>query len=445
MSANPEQEYFCDGISESIINALTNIKNLQVVARTSAFSFKGKEQDVRDIGKRLNVNTVLEGSVQKADNRIRITAQLINVEDGYHLWSERFDGELKDIFDIQDEISLALVEKLKPKLLRGVEARLVKRHTDSLEAYNLYLKGLYFWNKRTGEGMKKGMEYFKQAIENDPTYALAYVGLADCYSALGFWGFLPAKDAFPKAKALSSKSLEMDDTLAEAYASLGLINTCYDWDWPSVERRYSKAFELNPGYAHAHYTYALYLAAIERFTEAFKEIQIAIQLDPLSLSINSGFGCILYFQRQYDQAIEQLQKTLEMDPDFGFGHFFIGRAYAMTGKYVEAIAAFQKGSNAGLSYAIGYLGYVYAILGEKDKVEELLHELEGLSKKRYVSPLARVMIYIGLAEYDKAFELLERSYEDREAPFLFSKVYPEFDSIRPDPRFKALLKKMKLE
>lgn len=447
MSPQKDQDYFCDGMAESLINALTNIKDLQVVARTSAFSFKGKEQDVREIGEKLNVNTVLEGSVQKADNWIRITAQLINVEDGYHLWSERFDRELDDVFAIQDEISLAVVDKLKVKLLREEKARLVKRHTENLEAYNLYLKGLYFWNKRTGEGMAIGMKYFQQAIKNDPAYALAYTGLADSFNLMGFYCFLPPKDAFLEARTLAKKALEIDDTLAEAHGSRAFNNFIYERDWPAAESGFKRAIELNPGYAMVRSWYAIFLMAMGRHDEALREIRQAQRLDPLTIIINANVGAIFLYQRHYDKAIEQLQKTLEMDPNFVLAHYNLGKAYVMKGMYEEAIEAFQKTRELGLIWGTGFLGYVYALSGEKEKAKDLLHELEELSKKRYVSPASEAFIYHGLREMDKTFEWYEKAYEELDPAMLFYKVCPAVDSLglSADPRYIALLKKMGLD
>lgn len=293
--------------------------------------------------------------------------------------------------------------------------------------------------------MSKGMEYFEQAIENDPTYAQAYAGLANSYHLLGFWGFLHSKVAFPKAKALAEKALEMEDTLAEAHASLAWINLVYDWDWPAAERGFKRAIEINPGYATAHQWYAICLTAMERHDEAIKEIQLAQQLDPLSLIINANAGVIFYLQRKYDRAIEQLQKTLEMNPNFSPALSYIGRPYAMKGMYEEAIAAFQKYRKIGSLYAVGWLGYAYAMSGERDKSENLIHELERMSKKRYVPPLAIARIYVGLAENDKAFEWFEKVYEERDPTIFLFKVYPDLDSIRSDPRYKTMLKKMGLE
>ncbi len=445
LSPQKDQDYFCCGLAETLINALSNIKDLRVVARTSAFSFKGKDVDIREVGKKLNVNTILEGSIQKADKRVRITAQLINVEDGYHIWSDRYDRELDDIFAIQDEIGLAIVENLKGKLLVKEKEKLLKRHTDNPEAFSLYLKGLYFWNKRTAEGMKKGMEYFQQAIESDPTYALAYSGLADSYSILGFWCFLPPKDSFPKAKVLVEKALEIDENLAEAHASLAWVQFSYDWDWASAESEFKKAIKLNPGYAMARHWFGAYLSAMGRHDEALKEMKRAHELDPLSLMINNNIGLIYYHQRLFDKAIEQTQKTIEMDQTFSQAHYQIAKAYGMKEMYKEAIAAGRKASDLGLPWGFAVLGWAYALSGDRDKAEELMQELEEVSKKRYVPLSSFSWTYLGLGDKDRFFELYDKACEERDPALPWFKVSPECDVVRSDPRFTELLKKMNME
>jgi len=454
LSADKEQEYFCDGMAEEIINALTQVEGLHVVARTSAFSFRGKQLDIREIGRRLNVGAVLEGSVRRAGARLRITAQLVNVADGYDLWSERYDrdiGELccpEDIFGIQDEISLAIVDKLKVKLLGKERAKLVKRHTEDLVAYDLYLKGRYLWNKRTEEGYQKSLEYFQQAIERDPTYALAYAGIADCYDLLGWYDYLPPKEAFPRAKAAAEKALEMDETLAEAKASLGWISVNYDWDWLTAESKYKRAIELNPSYATAHQWYAEYLSYMGKHDESIAEAKRAQELDPLSIIINNDLGQVFYYARQYDRAIEQLQKTLELDPNFIVAHFFLAFLYAQKAMYGKAIAEVQKAmdlSGGGDSLIVAQLGTIYSCSGRRDEAKKVLDELHGLSKKRYVSPFYIALIYMGLGQNDQAFEWLEKAYEERDHWLETLKVHPMLDSLRSDPRFTKLLKKMRLE
>ncbi|MGB7063270.1 MAG: protein kinase [Candidatus Zixiibacteriota bacterium] len=446
LSADKEQEYFCDGMAEDIINALTHIEGLRVVARTSAFAFKSKHEDIREIGRKLNVETLLEGSVRKAGSRLRITAQLVNVTDGYHLWSERYDREMEDVFAIQDEISLAIVNKLK--LLVGEKAKLVRRHTDDLEAYNLYLKGRWFWNRRTEAGLKKAIEYLKQAIGKDPSYVLPYTGLADCYNILGWYGYLPPKKAFPRAKAAAEKSLEMDDTLAEAHTSLATVREFYDWDWLAAEREYKRAIERNPSYAPAHHRYAEYLSYMGRHEESIAEVKRATELDPLSLIINAVVGEVYYFARQYDQAIEASQRVIEMDPSFVVAHFLLAFPYAQKAMYDEAIAEAQKAMDlAGgrIPLFVAQLGTIYSYSGKRDEAEKVLDQLHELSKQRYVSPFYIALIYVGIGQKDQAFEWLEKAYDEHDHALETLKVDPMLDSVRSDPRFTELLKRMGLE
>ena len=448
LSPEKDQEYFCDGMAEELINALTKIVKLQVASRTSSFQFKEKGYDIHDVGKKLKVKTVLEGSIRKAGNHLRITAQLVNIDDGYHLWSEKFDRKMEDIFAIQDEISLAIVDKLKLKLLKEEKEKLIMRYTDDMEAYDLYLKGRYFWNRRYKGGLQKGLEYFNQTIKKDPSYAPAYAGIADSLSILGLFGWLPPKEAFPKAKATALKAIEIDDMLAEAYSSLGWINMLYDWNWTAAEKAFKRALEIDPDYAIGQLWYALYLLYMGRFEEGTSTIMKALEIEPLSLLINGNLGATFYFKKEYDKAIEQLLKTLEMDPNYLLSYWFLSGGYAGKGMWKEAIAAIEKA--VALSeespFFIGYLGWGYAISGKKAKARRTLNQLEELSKEKYVSPYYRALVYLGLGEKDRFFGYLEKAYEARE-PLLVTtmKAAPYFDSVRSDPKFKALLKKMGLE
>lgn len=447
LSQEKDLEYFCDGIAEELINALTKIKRLQVASRTSSFQFKAAGYDISEIGKKLNVQTVLEGSLRKAGNRIRITAQLVNVADGYHLWSEKYDREMADIFAIQDEISLAIVEKLKVQLLREEKEALVKRHTDNIEAYHMYLKGRYFWNKRYEGGLQRSLEFFNQAIAIDPAYALAYAGIADSYNLLGLYSWLPPREAYCRAKTASEKALEIDDMLGEAHASLGWIRCFYDWDWSAAESEFKRALDLNPNYATAHEWYALFLAIKQRFDEAVKEIKRAQELDPLSLIVNAIEGVILYLAREYDKALGQLRETLEMDPTFSVAQLYLGEVYFSQAMWEEAIEAFQKGValSPESTFAVGSLGSAYGMSGQKDDALKMMHRLDELEKDRYVSPLYRAMISLGLGEKDQSFDYLEEAYLERESYLTFLKVWPHFDNLRSFPRFAALLEKIDLE
>jgi TolB-like protein/lipoprotein NlpI len=447
ISSEEGQDYFCDGMTEEIINALSHIRELRVVARTSAFAFKGKEIDIREVGEKLNVDAVLEGSVRKAGDRLRITAQLINVADGYHLWSERFDREMKDVFDIQDEVTLEIVDKLKIELLGKEREQVLKRYTDNLEAHNLLLKGWYFWAKRTKEGMKKGLDCINQALAIDPAYALAYAQLAFNFFSLGWLGSSRPSEAISKAKVAAQKALEIDSSLPQAYAALGFISLFYDWDWTAAENGFKKALSLNPGLDNANFGYACFLASLGRHKESVLALKKAVEFDPLSLRMNAELGFCFRLARRYDEAQEQLKKTIEMDPNFGLAHDYMGILYNDKGMYKEAIPEIQQAIEltGGFSGSFGHLGYAYAMLGQKDEAEKILRGLEERSKEEYIAPTAMWLIHYGLGDIDKSFECLEKAIEERDPNLSLMKVLPEFDIVRSDPRFKAFLKKMNLD
>ena len=445
LSQQKDQEYFCDGLSEEIINALTKIKDLRVVARTSAFSFKGEKMDVRDIGKKLNVETVLEGSVRKAGNRLRITSQLINVADGYHLWSEKYDRDLEDIFAIQDEVTLAIVDRLKVKLVGGEKAELTKRHTEDLEAYNLYLKGRHLLREMTKESVQKSLESFQQAIERDPNYAMAHIGIASYYNNLGFYHFLPPKAAFPKAKEAAEKALAIDDNLAEGHAALGFFKMLYEWDWEGAEREYRRAIELNPSHATGHNLYAHYLMIMGRTEEAMVESRHAQELNPLSRNVALMRANILWGARQYDQSIAEFKKLLEVNPTFYVAHYWLAFPYALKGMRDEAIATVERAmamSRGGAPLMWMAFGFIHSFAGKRDEAEKALHKMREQSKQTYVAPWMMAIVYAGFGEKDKAFELLEKSYKERDHWMTYLKASPAVDNLRSDPRFKVLLKKM---
>ena len=448
LSPHKDQEFFCDGLADELINRLTRIENLKVPARTSAFSFKGKESDIQEIGKQLNVEMVLEGSLRKAGTKLRITVQLVDVSDGYPIWSERYERDEQDIFVLQDEISLAIVDNLKLKLLSEERVELIKRHTDNLEAYNLYLKGRYHWNKRTKEGIIKSIEYLKQVIEIDPTYSLAYSGLADSYIVFGEWSFFPPKEVFPKAKTVALRALEINKELAEAHTALAAIKRDYEWDWSGAEIEYRRAIELNPNYATAHQWYAEYLTIMGRFDEAIKEIKRAQELDPLSLIITSIAGGIVYYNaRMYDKGVEQCLKVLDLDSEYAPAHLYLGWNYKQKEMYEESIAELEKARELSKArpFSEGDLAHAYALADQESKSQLILQDLKKRADKEFVNPFTIAIIYIGLGDRTKAFEWLDKAYDNRSYKLLFLKVDPIFDRLRSDPRFKALLKKMNLE
>jgi len=446
MSADKENEYFCDGLSEELINALSNIRELRVVARTSAFAFKGKEMDIREVGEKLNVGTVLEGSVRKSGQRLRITAQLVNVQNGYHLWSGQFDRDMKDIFDIQEEISLTIVDHLKLNLLKGEKEKILKRHTEDHVAYDYHLKGRYFWNRRYEKGMQRGLQYFEQAIEKDPGYALPHVGIADAFGTLGLFSFMPPHQAYSRARAAAKKALEIDPELAEVYTSLGWIAMWYDWDWPAAERHFLKAIQMKPDYALAHQWYGNFLWCMGRFDESIREKQKARELEPLEPINPTQVGLALHMARRFDESIGELRKVIESDPEFSIAYWFQSFNFMAKEMWAEAIATLQKfvELSAESIIALSTLGLAYGSAGMKDEARKILERLGELSKDRYVGSLWRAIVWLGLGENNKALENLEKAYPERESIMAGLKVWPLFDSLRPEPRFQALLKKMKL-
>jgi serine/threonine protein kinase/tetratricopeptide (TPR) repeat protein len=447
LSPEKGHEYLCEGIPETLINALNRIEGLWVPARASAFSFKGKEYNLSDIGQKLNVETVLEGSVLVIGDNLRITPRLSHVKNGSQIWSDIYNKKLTDLFTIQDEIAQEIVKALKIKLLGEKEVQIVKRYTENPEAYNFYLKGRFFWNKRTEEEVRKGIESFERAIEKDPSYAAAYAGLADCYNIFGFYGIQPPKDAFPKAKAAAQKALEIDQSLAEAHTSLAHAKLYYDWDWPDAEKEFKLSLQLNASYPMTPHWYAEYLAAMGRLDEAVTEKKKAGQLDPLSMIINTTIGWMYYFGHKYDQAIEQIKKALEIDPDFVPAHYWLGQAYLLKGSFPEAIPEFQKAMtlSKGSAYTMAGLAHAYAVSGQIAEAKNLLDRLIELAKMKYVSTYDVAEVYAGLGKQGLALDWLEKAFEERSRVLVFLKVEPNVDGLHAEPRFKAILKKMRLE
>jgi len=447
VSGEQDNESFSDGLSEELNNALTNISDLRVAARTSAFAFKGKEIDIREVGKKLNVGTVLEGSVWKSGQRLRITARLVNVEDGFNIWSGQFDREMKDIFNIQEEISLTIVDQLKLKMLKGEKEKILKRYTEDHEAYELYLKGLSFWKRRYERGLQKSLQYFQLAVEKDPGYALPYVGIADAYGILGVYGFMPPHAAYSRARAAANKALEIDPEMGEAYASLAWTAMWYDRDWAAAESLFLKAIRMKPEYPEAHLWYGNLLVATGRADESVREMRKGKELEPLEPAPPTHVGWALYFARRFDESIEELRNIVASDPEFSLPYMWLSGNFLAKKMWGEAIAAAQKFVELSAESVIGlaFLGMAYGSAGMKDEALKILERLDKLPKDRYVGSLSRAMVWTGLGEKNKALENLEKAYEDRDSSLAFLKVWPIYDSLRSEPRFKDLLKKMKLD
>jgi serine/threonine-protein kinase len=446
MSSDEENEYFSDGMTEELIHALTKVDGLRVASRTSAFAFKGKDADAREIGRKLNVTTLLEGSVRKAGNKLRVAAQLIKVADGYHIWSETFERDLKDVFAVQDDIANRIVETLKLTLL-GERKSLVVPPTVNVEAYNDYLRGRFHWNKRSEEALQRGIGCFGDAVRVDPHFALAYVGLADSYIVLGGYGYLPTRDAYTRAKAEAIKALEIDEDLAEAHTSLAYVRTFYDWDWAAADKAFRRAIELNPHYPTARQWYGQYLASLGRFDEAVATLRRALQLDPLSLPICASMGRALYYARRFDEAISQCRSALEMEPTFALAHAWLGMAYLAKKETPQAMAELEKAVELthGNPVLLAGLGAAYAAAGERTEALKILAALKEEAKRRRVLPVFVAVVHGELGEADEAFRWLDVAYEERSDWLVSLKVSPWFDSLRHDARFDQLLRKMQLE
>lgn len=445
MSSDADNDYFCDGLAEELMNALAKIDDLRVAARTAAFSFRGKSVPMAEIGRTLNVHSILEGSVRRSAGRVRITVQLINSIDGFHLWSERYDRDMKDIFEIQDDITLAVVDALKVKLLGAERKAALKRYTDNSEAYQLYLKGKFAWNKRTSTDLKEAVEFYKQAIEQDPNYALAFSGLAEAYVLFSSDDVAPAKDSMPLAKAAAQRALDIDDSLAEAHSSLGYYLAFYEFDLKSAEGEFRRAIELKPTYAIARQWFAASLTVVKRFDEALVEIKLAEELDPLSPDVGTDHGATLVFARRYEDAIVQLKRTLITDPKFSRAHSYLGWAYGANGKYTEAVAETLIALKLNNSYyAKGYLALWLAKSGDRDGAIKILNELKNAAVEGYVRPSTLAVAHIGLGEKTEALNELEKEVSSRTFNALYLSVLPEVDDLRPEPRFRAMLKQMNL-
>jgi TolB-like protein/Flp pilus assembly protein TadD/tRNA A-37 threonylcarbamoyl transferase component Bud32 len=444
VSGDPNTEYLSDGITDSLINSLSQAPNLRVVPRSVVFRYKGKEIDAQKAGKDLNVRAVLAGRVVQRGDTLSIQTELVDVSKVSQLWGEQYNRKLADIFVVQEEIAKEISEKLRLRLTGEQKKRLTRRYTENTEAYQLYLRGRYHWNQRTNEGLKKSVEEFQQAIEIDPNYALAWAGLAQSYPLFSFYSMLAAKEALPRAKSAATRALEIDDTLAEAHTALAYVMHYYDWDWVGAEREYKRAIALNPNHATAHHWYGLSLAMLGRKQEAVTEAKRARELDPLSLILNNLFGRMCFWARDYDQALEHYRKTLELDPNFRTAQREIGEVYAAKGMYEEAVASFQKALSLAKddTHVMALLGFTYASAGKKNDARTMLDELRKLSKQRYVSPYDMAIAHAGLGEKDQVFAWLGKAMEDRDNWVVQLKVDPTFDSMRSDPRFQNLLRRM---
>jgi len=444
LSPQKDQEYFCDGMSEEIINVLAQVEELKVIARTSSFAFKGKNEDVREIGKKLNVEALLEGSIRKEGNRLRITAQLIRVSDGSHIWANNYDRELESVFEIQDELALAIADNLKVSLLGENKTSIVNRYTENLEAYNLYLLGRYNFGLMTPEGLQNSLIYFEQAIEKDPDFAQAYADMALLYSALSY-GLMPPKEAIPKAEAYANKALELDDKIARAYSLLGDINMNFHWNWEEAERMYKKAIEMNPNNASS---YSILLSYLGRNKEALNMADQAFELDPLSGWIVFSLGWAYYHDKQYEKAIDVFESALAMDPTALMAQYYLGLTYRAKSKMEEAIETHEKlfhlSTNDVRTMAILTISYYEA--GETVKADSLFESLSPRIEDEYVSPALLYLIYKSRGESELAYEWFKQAVSQRDGWVLWVIVDPfERERVPAEPRFQKLLNTIGLD
>lgn len=445
-SPDPENEYFSDGVTEEIINALVRVDGLHVVARTSVFAYKNRSGDVRQIGRELGVATILEGSVRKAENRLRITAQLVATADGYHLWSETYDRELEDVFAIQEEIARSIMETLTPQLAKARDRPLVRRYTEDLEAFQLYLKGRHAWSKRVEEGLRTAVDFFERAIARDPDYARAHAGLADTYALLGIaeYGFMDPRVVMPKAREAALRALDIDGELAEAQTSLAHIAAFFDWDPESAEQGFRRAIELDPGYAFAYHWYACLLSALGRHEEAVEAERKAQKLEPFSAIINKNVGTVLFYAGRQKEALEEYQRALELEPHYPRTLFYLALAHDLRSEFEEAVGWLESAlaQDQSSTVMLAALGYTYALAGRRPEAEEVLTDLERRRTKRYVPAFNLALIHVGLGDLDPAMEWLEQAFEERSSWLLSLRVEPMLEPLREDLRFRKLAERV---
>jgi len=445
LSHEPEQEYFADGMTEELIKSLGKIGALHVTSRTSVMRYKKTDKSLPQVARELNVDGIVEGTVQRSGDRVRITAQLIHAPTDHHLWSESYDRELKDVLALQDEVARAIANEIKITLTPQEQMSLAAVRPVNPGAYEAYLKGRYYWNKRTAEGIKKASDYFQQAINQQPNYGIAYSGLADCNSGLAWHGFASPAEALPRAKAAALKAIEIDPTSGEAHASLALVLS-HQRNWAAAENEFKRALQLSPRYANAHHWYGDYLSVVGRHEEALVEAKRAFELDPLSPMINTWLGLRFYHARQYDEAIEQGRKILEFDPSFAPAHLLLGQAYVQKGLHAQAISELQSATSLSGDSPIymAQVGVAYAAAGKNAEALSVIDQLQKVARQSYVSSYGLAQIYAALGDKQHAMKWLQSAYDERAVWMQYLKVDPVLDSVRSQPRFQNLVRQMGL-
>jgi adenylate cyclase len=445
ISMDPADEYLADGMTEEMISSVSKMKGLRVIARTSVMRYKGTHKPIIEIGRELHVGSVLEGSVRKAGDKIRISVQFVDTLNEEPQWTREYDREIKDVFTIQSDIARHVAEAVRDHLLGGAIEGKERRATSSTEAYINYLRGRQFWNRRTEESLRRAIWFFEDALESDKNYAQAFTGLADSHATLALLEFMSPHETYPKAKEAAERALSLDPQLAEAHTSLGLIKFQYEWDWKGAEAEFREAIRLNPSYAPAHHFFADYLKALGRFEEALEEIEKAQELDPLSLAINTGVGHVLYLSGQYDEAIEQYKKAVELDPSFMLTHVWFGRPYLEKGMFTEAIAELETAVKLSgeSTLALAMLGHGMASAGHRDEAMEILEILKERSRSRYVPSYWIAVIYNGFKDREQVITWMQKAFDERSSWLVWSNVEPRFAWLRDDPDFASLMQAMK--
>jgi TolB-like protein len=446
LSGEPGHEYFADGMTEALITSLAKMKALRVISRTSAMQYKGARRSLPQIALELNVDAVIEGSVLRSGERVRITAQLIHAASDQHLWAESYERDLRDVLSLQSEIARQIAQEVSVILTPEERARLGSARQVNPEAHEYYLKARYYWNKRTEESVKKACSFFHRAIDIDPTYAQGYAGVADCYHILGYYNALPPVEAYPKAKAAAIKALALDSSLAEPHAALGVVKRDFEWDWSGAEQEFQLAIDLNPGYVEAHHWRSTLFKMLGRHAEALEEKKRALAMDPLSVVIRTDLARMFYFSRDYDQSLANYRAVLDMDPNFGSAHLWLAHVYEQKSMFDEAIAALKTGVRLWdhSTFAIAQLGHGYAVAGRTDEAQAVLEQLHSLSRQKYVSPYDMAMIHVALDRKNEAFTWLERACDEPSLWLGYLNLEPQLDSLRLHPQFDELRRRVGL-